>query len=80
MISDDEIRRIVLKRLQAVDGTCNQTLLAHTDGVMRGLLWALTGEDHGTELTRDVLALLKIAGVPAKLSADKQKVDWEFDV
>ena len=47
-MSPDDIRRAIVARLRAVNGSCNRSHLDHTDGVIRGLLWALTGVDHGT--------------------------------
>ncbi len=67
----DEIRRTILARLKAVVGSCNRTHLDHNDGVFRGLLWALTGVDHGCYLLRDVPRLLALAGIPCRVEDDE---------
>ena len=63
IMSADGVRNALIARLQAADGMCGEVYLAHTDGIVRGLLWALTGIDHGTELTRDVANVLDLAGI-----------------
>ena len=63
VMSADAIRRVLIARLRAADGRCGDVYLAHTDGVVRGLLWALTGMDHGTELTRDVAHVFDLARI-----------------
>ena len=70
VMSADGMRSALLARLKAADGMCGQVYLAHTDGIVRGLLWALTGKDHGTELTRDVADVLRLAGIPYTTEPD----------
>jgi hypothetical protein len=65
MMDRTQLRQAIRDRLIAANGSCNHTHITHTDGVVRGLLWALTGQDYGTELTRDVLTVCQIAGIPA---------------
>ena len=66
----DGIRNAIKARLIASNGMCGDVYLAHVDGVIRGLLWALTGTDHGTELTRDVANVLSLAGIGFKVLDD----------
>ena len=70
VMSAEGIRRALIARLQAADGRCGDVYLAHTDGIVRGLLWALTGIDQGTELTRDVANVLDLAGIPYMRETD----------
>lgn len=79
MLNEQQIREALLQRLKAVNGSCNETHLVHNEGVVRGLLWALTGEDHGTRLLENVKHVLDLAGIKNKLSADGQQVEYEYE-
>ena len=63
MMTESQIRETIIARLESVNGACNQCLMDHTDGVMRGLLWALNDSDPGVYLTRDIDRLLTLAGI-----------------
>ena len=65
-----QIREVIIDRLRIVDGQSNSYYISHHDGVLRGLIWVLTGEDPGIELTRDVERLLTIAGIPCERHGD----------
>lgn len=64
MMSKDQIRRAVLNRLEALQAGGGETHLDHNDGVLRGLLWAMSGEDPGTYLSENVSNVLTLAGIP----------------
>ena len=70
MLTPDEIRHIVAQRLFLARGNCNRTYVDHLDGVLRGLIWALRGEDPGTYLTTDTLHVLDLVGIPASRLSD----------
>jgi hypothetical protein len=63
-----EIRRVIRTHLLIVDGSLNQRYLDAHDGLFRGLIWALTGSDPGSELTTNTLRLCRLAGIPAEAS------------
>lgn len=63
-MSNEQLRNAIIGRLKAVSGSCNSTHIDHNDGVFRGLIWAMTGEDPGTYLTADVPNLLQLSGIP----------------
>jgi hypothetical protein len=68
---DEERRRLIqmaiIDRLDAMSHNCNEGHLFHNEGVLRGLLWALNGEDPGTHLTTKsdwaIEDVLKLAGI-----------------
>lgn len=64
MLTPDAIRRAVLARLDFMHGECGGGILLHGDGVLRGLIWALTENDPGTYITADIGRLLTLAGIP----------------
>jgi hypothetical protein len=64
MMTKTQIREAVLDRLEAMNGSCNSGHIDHNDGTLRGLIWALTGEDPGCYLTKDVARVLDLAGIP----------------
>lgn len=70
-MTDDGIRRAILNRIEAAQQSCNSTHLCHNEGVVRGLLWALTGEDHGTYLLADTERVFRLAGIPCRREGDR---------
>lgn len=75
MLGEAQIRDAIRNRLEAASESCNSTHLTHTGGVIRGLIWALTGEDPGTRLLHDVSRTLELAGIPYKLKDDGE-IEW----
>jgi hypothetical protein len=69
MLTPDGIRCAIVARLEYAQH--NRADLDHTDGILRGLLWALTEKDPGTYLTADVARTLRLAGIPVKEQGDK---------
>lgn len=73
-----KIRLAILNRMQEATTQCNSTWFMHNDGVIRGLLWALTGKDPGTWLLqRYPEKILKLAGIP--YTKDKEMLHWSYD-
>jgi hypothetical protein len=70
MLNKNEIREAILDRAQALSGSCNSAHIDHNDGVLRGLIWALTGDDPGTDLTRNMLKVFKLSGIDVKRVGD----------
>jgi hypothetical protein len=64
-------------RLEAVNGSCSSWELAHADGLIRGLLWALTGEDPKRGLTRDTPRIFELAEIKHKVNGDNT-VDYDL--
>lgn len=58
------IRLAILDRLGALESSCNSTHITHNAGVLRGLLWALTGKDPGTLSDGRTVRVLQLAGIP----------------
>jgi hypothetical protein len=77
MMSAHQIRLAICERLKAIDGSCNQTHITHNEGVFRGLVWALTGKDPGTDLLVNTETLLKLVGIPC--SRDGDTVKWDLE-
>lgn len=63
----DRIRKI-LERV--IDSASPPQSLEHQDGLIRGLLWALTGEDPGRCPTTDMARVFTLAGIPFTRRAD----------
>jgi hypothetical protein len=83
-LTPDDIRRAIVERVNAGEGRGNR-YLDHLDGVLRGLLWALTGEDPGTYLTGDLARIFRLAGIPHRVEgsrvvfAEPGDEDWPAD-
>lgn len=69
-MTPDQIRAAILDRIDAAEGQCNSGYMMHADGVVRGLLWALTGADPGTRLFDDISKILSLAGLPVRVMPD----------
>jgi hypothetical protein len=67
------IQRAIIDRALAARsrGQCNSTWIAHYDGVLRGLLWALTGADPGVELSTDMARVFAMADIPHQRIEDR---------
>lgn len=63
-LTADQIRAAIENRIDAMSGVCNAGYRDHADGLLRGLLWALTGVDPGTYVTTDMRNVLNLAGIP----------------
>ena len=74
MMIEADIQAAVIDRLKAMEGSCNTGHLFHNDGVLRGLLWALTGKDPGTYLFGNIQNVLQLAGFETK--RENGKVYW----
>lgn len=85
MLAESEIRKAIINRLDAAQGQCNSHYLTHFDGVLRGLLWALNGEDPGTYLSnRGTPYILELAKIPWRYNTKTEIVhcdngdgEWE---
>jgi hypothetical protein len=66
MLTEDGIRAAALDRMRALSESANASHRDHNDGVLRGLIWALTGSDPGTGIigTGDTEGVLKLLGIP----------------
>jgi hypothetical protein len=69
-LTPDGIRRAIVERVNAGEGQ-SRTYLDHLDGVLRGLPWALTGEDPGTYLTEDLARIFRLAGIPHRVEGSR---------
>ncbi len=78
MLTEHQVRLAALDRIRAMSGSCNAAHIDHNDGVLRGLIWALTGEDPGTYLTTDTFRVLQLLGIPARRVG--HHVHWAYDV
>lgn len=69
-MTKSEIMAVIEDRLNAVEHSCNSTHTAHTDGVLRGLIWAYTGKDPGYHLLGRIIDIYKLMDVPTRLMGD----------
>lgn len=79
MLTKYQIKLAILERLTALSGNCNSSLLSHTDGVIRGLVWAFTGKDPGTYLTEDTAKIFDLVGIVYIREGDMLKWDYPVD-
>jgi hypothetical protein len=77
MLTEKQIQEAIIGRLTAMSGSCNRGHLDHNDGVLRGLLWAMSGEDPGTYLSTDTARVLLLAGI--KHTREGDTVHWEME-
>lgn len=77
MMTKIQIQQAILDVLKRADGTVNAAHMHHVDGVIRGLLWTLTGIDHGTHLTNDTAKICDLAGIKNRDGEDG-RVHYEF--
>lgn len=75
MLTEAQIKKLIVERLKMVGGSGNRTYLDHNDGVFRGLLWVLLGRDPGCYLTKDVGELLDLAKIPYRRIDDQIHFD-----
>lgn len=61
-----EIIDVIEGRLELAAQQCNSTWFDHNDGVIRGLLWAMTGKDPGTRLLSRVRDIYRAMGARIK--------------
>jgi hypothetical protein len=76
MLDKYGFQKAITERLTAGHGNVNSHHLSHTDGVIRGLLWGLTGEDPGAYPTKDTVGVLAAAGI--KHWVEGNMVHWEL--
>lgn len=64
MLTKTQIRAAAVERIDALRGSCNEGHITHNDGVLRGLIWAMTGKDPGTYITEDMARVFTLLGIP----------------
>lgn len=76
---------LLFDRLTAINQNCNRGHSTHNTGAVRGLLWALNGEDPGTLSSGDTATILELAGIPCREAGDQIEhatpgdADWPKD-
>ena len=78
MLDQAGIQKAIINRLDAIDSSCNSWHIQHNEGVIRGLLWALTGKDPETVSVSGLLTtqeMLKQAGINCRIESE-QVVWW----
>lgn len=64
MTTEQQIRAAIVDRVYCAADSCSGSHIAECMGVVRGLLWTLTGEDCGSLHKRSNDHILTLAGVP----------------
>lgn len=78
MLTKNEIRKAIINRLEAAQGQCNSHYMNHFDGVLRGLLWALNGEDPGAHLSDEgSVHILELAKIPWRYNTKTEIVHYD---
>lgn len=70
MMNEDDIKQAAIERLKAMTNSCNSGMITHNDGVVRGLVWAFTGEDPGANLSGDAGEILDLMEIPYREGSD----------
>jgi hypothetical protein len=68
--TESELRQLIADFLQGLRQSHNDVYIAHSDGLFRGLLLALTGSDHGHYLGKDTTKILKAADIYFQIAPD----------
>lgn len=76
MLTEKQIRQIALLHIKiGEEHSSNRGFRDHTDGLLRGLIWALTGDDPGTHLTEDIKHVMDLLGIPAMTRGNRVEYD-----
>ena len=68
MLTKKQIQEAIIERAVVFDN--NGGDVYHVDGIFRGLLWALNGEDPGTNLSMDMANVFTLAGIANTITED----------
>ena len=71
-LTESQLRALLVERVYQSCSTYNSGYLRHTGGLIRGLAWALTGEDPGPYCDTDVPGVLERCGIPVVRHEDEQ--------
>ena len=72
------IRRVLVERLTDMQGNISTAHQYHDAGILRGLLWALNGEDPGQACIRKTGKILSAAGIPFDTDGDEVVISNEW--
>jgi hypothetical protein len=73
------IKEAIINRFDAMNSSCNSHHINHNEGVIRGLLWALTGTDPQGELHPNgnyTVEVLTLAGIPFHIENERVICDY----
>jgi len=74
--SGEKVKALVVRRIFKVLDSCNSFYSNHQRGVIRGMVWALTGEDPGDP--ESAATILKILGIPIRESGQEFMIDPDW--
>jgi len=72
MLRKLELQKAIIKAAQTFESGGGSA--DHLDGMLRGLLWALTGTDQGCYLSQDMASVFTLAGIEHVV--EDEKVHW----
>lgn len=75
MMSKHEVQQLVVARLHVWEE--GHPDLWHTDGLLRGLVWATIGEDPGAHITEDVHRIFTLLDIPSVIVGDRVQYTLE---
>lgn len=73
----ERLRALIVDRSREMVECCTHLREVHLAGVIRGLIWALTGEDHG-DPPNDMASIFKTAGVPCSSRGNTVEIPNEW--
>lgn len=76
MLTMQEIRTIIGDRLDLVKESINERFVDHSDGIIRGLLWAINGKDPGSELSNFANAPVLMAAMHVYWRYANKGIEW----
>lgn len=71
-MNDKQLKAAIVNRLDAASqmGYLTDPYLSHLDGVLRGLIWAKTGEDPGTYISKDLARVCDLSGIAYRIDGE----------
>jgi len=77
MLTEPQIKALLVARIIACTDSCNSFHINHVSGQIRALLAVLTDGSHPTT-SSDTPTILRLAGIPFTLDDDGWEVDDEW--
>jgi hypothetical protein len=67
VLTKEQFKDAISGRLNQLYDSCNSTHITHTEGVIRGLIWGMTGKDPGALHVATSERILTLSEMPYKI-------------
>ena len=64
MLTEEQVKSLLVCRIEATAGSCNSYHINHCEGQIRALVAVLTGKPPPPHIGHDILGALDLVGVP----------------